>query len=94
MRNGGASPKPRRAACPTAASPRITTRRWDEWDRLDLPVLVLRGADSDLLSPSVFEAMRARGPRAVGVTIEGCGHAPALNTPEQLGLVERFLLAA
>ena len=68
--------------------------RWDEWDRLDLPVLVLRGADSDLLSPSVFEAMRARGPRAVGVTIEGCGHAPALNTPEQLGLVERFLLAA
>jgi pimeloyl-ACP methyl ester carboxylesterase len=34
--------------------------RWDEWDRLDLPVLVLRGADSDLLSPSVFEAMRAQ----------------------------------
>ncbi|MBN8506201.1 MAG: alpha/beta hydrolase [Burkholderiales bacterium] len=69
-------------------------RRWDEWDRLALPVLVLRGAESDLLSPAVFEAMRVRGPRAVGVTIEGCGHAPALNTPEQLGLVERFLLAA
>lgn len=68
--------------------------RWAEWDRLALPVLVLRGADSDLLSPAVFEAMRVRGPRAVGVTIDGCGHAPALNTPEQLGLVERFLLAA
>jgi pimeloyl-ACP methyl ester carboxylesterase len=40
------------------------------------------------------EAMRARGPRAVVVTIPGCGHAPALNTPEQFALVERFLLAA
>jgi len=68
--------------------------RWHAWDRLSLPVLVLRGADSDLLTPAVFDAMRNRGPRAVGVTLEGCGHAPALNTPEQFGLVERFLLAA
>ncbi|RVT84857.1 alpha/beta fold hydrolase [Inhella crocodyli] len=68
--------------------------RWPAWDRLSLPVLVLRGADSDLLTPAVFDAMRNRGPRAVGVTIEGCGHAPALNTPEQFGIVERFLLAA
>lgn len=68
--------------------------RWPLWDRLDLPVLVLRGEHSDLLSPAVFETMRQRGPRAAGVTIAGCGHAPALNTPEQLGLIERFLLAA
>jgi hypothetical protein len=27
----------------------------------------------------------------VVVTIPGCGHAPALNTPEQYALVERFL---
>jgi len=69
-------------------------QRWSAWDCLDLPVLVLRGANSDLLSPQVFDAMRNRGPRAVGVTIEGCGHAPALNTPAQWGVVERFLLAA
>ena len=68
-------------------------RRWAEWDRLSLPVLVLRGAESDLLSPAVFDAMRNRGPRAVGVTLEGCGHAPALNTPEQFALVERFFAA-
>lgn len=67
--------------------------RWPVWDRLALPVLALRGEQSDLLSPAVFEAMRQRGPRAVGVTIAGCGHAPALNTAEQLGLIERFLLA-
>ena len=64
--------------------------QWDAWDRLDIPVLVLRGQDSDLLLPEVAEAMRIRGPRAVVVTMPGCGHAPALNTPEQYGLVERF----
>ena len=65
-------------------------RQWAAWDTLDLPVLVLRGQTSDLLLPEVAEAMRTRGPRAVVATIPGCGHAPALNTPEQFALVERF----
>ncbi len=64
--------------------------QWEAWDGLPIPVLVLRGADSDLLLPQVAEAMRNRGPRAVVVTIPGCGHAPALNTPAQFALVERF----
>ena len=66
---------------------------WDEWDTLDLPVLCLRGEHSDLLLPETAEQMRQRGPRAVVATIPGCGHAPALNTPEQFALVERFLAA-
>jgi pimeloyl-ACP methyl ester carboxylesterase len=65
--------------------------QWEAWDSLTLPVLVLRGESSDLLLPEVAEAMRVRGPRAVVVTIPGCGHAPALNTPEHFALVERFL---
>ena len=65
--------------------------QWPEWDSLDLPVLVLRGANSDLLLPDVAEAMRNRGPRAVVVTLPDCGHAPALNTAQHFGLVERFL---
>ncbi len=64
---------------------------WDAWDSLTLPVLCLRGENSDLLLPEVADAMRVRGPRAVVVTIASCGHAPALNTPEQISLVERFL---
>ncbi|MBI5256037.1 MAG: alpha/beta hydrolase [Burkholderiales bacterium] len=64
--------------------------QWDAWDSLDIPVLVLRGVDSDLLLPDVAEAMRSRGPRAVVATIADCGHAPALNTPEQHALIERF----
>ena len=66
---------------------------WDAWDSLDLPVLCLRGEHSDLLLPEAAEEMRRRGPRAVVATIAGCGHAPALNTPDQYALVERFLAA-
>jgi len=69
-------------------------RRWDEWDSLDLPVLCLRGESSDLLLKDTADAMRSRGPRAVVIEIPGCGHAPALNTPEQYALVERFLRGA
>ena len=65
--------------------------QWAAWDSLTLPVLCLRGETSDLLLPETADAMRERGPRAVVVTIPGCGHAPALNTPEQFALVERFL---
>ena len=65
--------------------------QWDAWDSLTLPVLCLRGESSDLLLADTAEAMRTRGPRAVVATIAGCGHAPALNTPEQFALVERFL---
>ncbi len=64
--------------------------QWEAWDALSIPVLVLRGAHSDLLLPEVAEGMRNRGPRAVVVTLAGCGHAPALNTPAQFALVERF----
>lgn len=64
--------------------------QWDAWDRLDIPVLCLRGESSDLLLPDTAEQMRQRGPRAEVATIPGCGHAPALNVPEQFALIERF----
>ena len=65
--------------------------RWPEYDRIHIPVLCLRGAESDLLLADTAEQMRDRGPRALVVTIAGCGHAPALNVPEQLELIQRFL---
>jgi len=64
---------------------------WALYDSIDMPTLCLRGESSDLLLPETAEAMRTRGPRAVVVTVAGCGHAPALNVPDQLQLVERFL---
>lgn len=67
--------------------------QWEAWDSLDIPVLCLRGETSDLLLADTADQMRQRGPRAVVATIAGCGHAPALNTPEQFSLIERFLTA-
>jgi pimeloyl-ACP methyl ester carboxylesterase len=64
---------------------------WAAWDAIDVPTLCLRGETSDLLLAETADAMRKRGPRAEVVTIAGCGHAPALNVPEQFALVERFL---
>lgn len=65
--------------------------QWPAYDRIDVPTLCLRGESSDLLLSETAEEMRRRGPHAVVVTIAGCGHAPALNVPDQLNLVERFL---
>ena len=65
--------------------------QWEAYDAIDVPTLCLRGETSDLLLPETAGEMRRRGPRAVIVTIAGCGHAPALNVPDQFALVERFL---
>ena len=69
---------------------------WEHYDALALPVLLLRGVESDLVLKSVTEQMLQRGPGAQGLLnwqeIEGCGHAPALNVPTQLNLVLRHLL--
>jgi pimeloyl-ACP methyl ester carboxylesterase len=64
---------------------------WDEYDAIDMPTLVMRGEHSDLLLAETAEEMTKRGPRAQLAVIAGCGHAPALNIPEQIELVRRFL---
>jgi pimeloyl-ACP methyl ester carboxylesterase len=68
---------------------------WHHYDALQLPVLLLRGVDSDLVLHETAERMSVRGPGARGqlrwVEVPGCGHAPALNVPEQLTLVSDFI---
>jgi len=64
--------------------------QWDFWDALECKALCLRGAESDLLLPETAAEMERRGPRARVVTFPGIGHAPALNVPEQIGLVANF----
>ncbi|MCW7537219.1 alpha/beta hydrolase [Aquabacterium sp. A7-Y] len=66
---------------------------WEAYDSLEIPVLCLRGEHSDLLLAETVEEMRLRGPCAVSVTIPNCGHAPALNVPEQWEMVARFFAA-
>ncbi|MGH8807099.1 MAG: alpha/beta fold hydrolase [Noviherbaspirillum sp.] len=64
---------------------------WEKYDALDMPTLVLRGADSDLLLQETAEEMTRRGPCAQLTVIPDCGHAPALNVPAQIELVRTFL---
>ena len=68
---------------------------WDHYDRLRIPVLLLRGAESDLVLADAAAEMMTRGPGLLGLTrvveVAGCGHAPALNVPEQLELVQSFI---
>ena len=65
---------------------------WQAYDRLRGPALLLRGADSDLLSRTTAQAMTQRGPRAQLHEFAGVGHAPMLVQHEQRAVVQRFLL--
>ena len=71
---------------------------WDHYDQINVPVFCLRGAESDLVLRDTLDAMLRRGPGVLGLTtvaeVAGCGHAPALNVPEQLNRVSAFIDAA
>ena len=71
---------------------------WQHYDAIDVPVLCLRGENSDLVLRDATDEMMVRGPGLKGLTkvveVAGCGHAPALNVPGQLNLVSTFLKQA
>jgi pimeloyl-ACP methyl ester carboxylesterase len=58
-----------------------------------IPVLALRGANSDLLSAQTLEAMRKAHPSLQAVTVPGQGHAPVLEG-ELLDFIRRFVATA
>jgi pimeloyl-ACP methyl ester carboxylesterase len=64
---------------------------WDSYDAVDVPTLLLRGEDSDVLSATVAREMTTRGPRARLVAVPGCGHAPTLASAEQIAILDDFL---
>ena len=66
---------------------------WYAYDAIRCPTLLLRGADSDLLSRDTAQAMTQRGPKARLHEFAGVGHAPMLGVPDQIDVVREFLLA-
>jgi pimeloyl-ACP methyl ester carboxylesterase len=66
---------------------------WHLYDAITAQTLLLRGADSDLLTPATAQAMAQRGPKAQLVEFAGVGHAPTLIAPDQVDTVASFLLA-
>jgi len=65
---------------------------WQLYDAIRARTLLLRGAQSDLLSAETAREMTRRGPRPRLVEFEGVGHAPTLVPDPQVEAVAAFLL--
>lgn len=64
---------------------------WKTWDAIRCPTLVLRGANSDVLTAETALQMTRRGPPTRMVELPGVGHAPALVSADQIATVGDFL---
>jgi pimeloyl-ACP methyl ester carboxylesterase len=63
---------------------------WPLWPAVDMPLLLLRGSESDVLSRETLDKMMV-GKKAEAVTFAGVGHAPALMSDQQIGVVRDWL---
>lgn len=65
---------------------------WSEFDALaGLPVALIRGANSDLLTPATVAEMRRRRPDLILAEVPDRGHIPFLDEPEALDALRRWL---
>ncbi len=64
---------------------------WTPYARFKAPVLVVRGAESDILSRRTCERMQHSHPQTAVVEVPGVGHAPSLLEPESLAALKKFL---
>ena len=66
---------------------------WPVWEAVKCPLLLLRGAVSDVLPREVADEVVRRIPQAKLIEFASIGHAPPLLTEDQIGAVRDFLLA-
>jgi pimeloyl-ACP methyl ester carboxylesterase len=64
---------------------------WVPFARITCPVLVIRGATSDILSPLTANQMCTTHQGVKVVEVPGVGHAPSLGEPESLAALREFL---
>lgn len=77
---------------PYRGAPMEALDLWAVWaaiNRERLPILAVRGEESDILPPSVFDRMVADG--ATPLVVAGAGHAPALMDAESIAAIRGFL---
>jgi pimeloyl-ACP methyl ester carboxylesterase len=65
---------------------------WAIYDAITCPTLLIRGANSDLLSRETAHMMTTRGPKAKLVEIAGVGHAPTFLKDDQIAIARQFLI--
>jgi pimeloyl-ACP methyl ester carboxylesterase len=68
---------------------------WPQFGALaNVPVLAIRGENSDILSAETLAKMQVRHPRLETVTVKGQGHAPLLKDRPSIGAIADFLARA
>lgn len=65
---------------------------WQAWQNLPARALILRGANSDILSTATARQMLATNNHAQLVEFAGVGHAPTIRSDDQIQAVADFLL--
>ncbi len=86
-------PKMRDAMLEQSQKP--TPDLWPLFDMMaDIPLALVRGANSDLLSIETTEKMQARRPDMIYANIPDRGHVPFLDEPAALKTFEKLLKAA
>lgn len=66
---------------------------WQQFSALNrVPLLAIRGANSDILSAATFAEMQRRHPNIAGLTVPEQGHAPLLKDADTIGAIYEFLL--
>ena len=83
--------QPFRSATPESADA-DQAMLWAAYDAIQCPTLLVRGAESDLLSPETAGEMTRRGPKATLVEIANVGHAPTFIHDDQIAIAKKFLL--
>ncbi|MBU3632186.1 alpha/beta fold hydrolase [Polynucleobacter sp. AP-Feld-500C-C5] len=63
---------------------------WHAFKQIHIPMLIVRGGDSDLLSAATVAEMCKVNPHARSIEIPNVGHAPAFVKPEQIALAKEF----
>ena len=63
---------------------------WHAFKQIHIPMLIVRGGNSDLLSAATVEKMCKLNPYARSIEIPNVGHAPAFVKPEQIALAKEF----
>ena len=63
---------------------------WHTFKKIHIPMLIVRGGDSDLLSAATVTEMCRVNPHARSIEIPNVGHAPAFVKPEQIALAKEF----